>query len=469
MSKYKSRLLLNSTVQALAEVPSDTPVLLAFSGGADSSALLHCLWEQSRANGFPLLLAHVDHGIRGAEARRDCEFCRAQANAYGVELCVAEVSVPTLAREHGRGLEEEARAVRYDFFARLMEQRKIPLLVTAHHADDNLETVLFHLSRGTGLGGLSGIAPVRPFANGSLVRPLLHVSHRELLQYCAEHRIPYVTDSTNADVTYARNRIRAEVVPVLEELCPGVQHRTARLCEQLREDDRLLFSMAEDLLRRDTVGDRIAISALQAAPLPIRTRALLLWGREQCGVTPEAVHLDALLRLCAAPLSQTEVALPHDKTICSDGRYLFARTRDRRTFGDGGPLPTSEICESGVTNIRVLTEKIRDEIKVNNLSTAPYIILSKDFDIIKSGAYWRTRKPGETFLFGGMHRKLRKLQAEAHIPVRRRERLPLLCDADGILWAPFVGLRDGINGTTDPDAAEDDAILIELVLPDRDV
>ncbi len=469
MTAHATGALLTTSVQELAGTPPNAPVLLAFSGGADSSALLHCLAEQSRANGFPLLLAHVDHGIRGAEAKRDLEFCRARAAFYGLELCVSEVNVPELARQSGRGLEEEARAVRYAFFSELMKQKGIPLLVTAHHADDNLETVLFHLSRGTGTKGLSGISPVRPFADGYLVRPLLHLAHEDVLQYCAMHDVPYVTDSTNADVTYARNRIRAEVVPVLEELYPGVQRRTVHLCERLREDDEFLFSMAENLLQTCSVGRRIAISALNAASPPVRRRALFLWIREQCDAMPETVHVDALLNLCAAPRLRTEVALPHGRRACSNGEFLFIKPFTGFNAVDVCLPATFGICEFGVTNIRVFTEKIQDGIKVHNLSTAPYIILSKDFDIIRSGAYWRTRHPGETFLFGGMHRKLRKLQAEAHVPVFLREQLPLLCDADGILWAPFVGLRDGIDGRTEFHAAENGDTLIALILPEWDV
>ena len=207
-----------ATPQALAGLDKTTPVLLAFSGGADSRALLHFLATRANEDGFPLTLAHVNHGIRGEEALRDRGFCQAVAETYGLELCILDADIPSLAKEHGRGLEEEARVVRYEYFERLMRERRIPLLATAHHADDNLETVLFHLCRGTGLSGLCGIAPTRDLAYGILTRPLLQVSRREILAYCHNNNLEYVTDSTNSDTAYARNRIRGEVIPILSDL-----------------------------------------------------------------------------------------------------------------------------------------------------------------------------------------------------------------------------------------------------------
>ena len=145
----------------LAKTDPKTPVLLGLSGGADSRYLLHVLAQGAKRDGFPVYLAHVHHGIRGETADRDCAFCRELAKAYGFPIEVLYADVPAQAKEHGRGLEEEARRVRYDFFSRLMKQKGIPLLVTAHQADDLLETMLFRFARGTGGGGLCGMTAVR--------------------------------------------------------------------------------------------------------------------------------------------------------------------------------------------------------------------------------------------------------------------------------------------------------------------
>ena len=222
----------------LANTEPDTKVLLAFSGGADSMVLLDMM--QKEYPNTPILLAHVNHGIRGMEALRDRDFCESVAKERGLEIAFLDVDVPTLAKERGQSLEEAAREVRYAFFTDLMREREIPLLLTAHHADDHLETVLFRLSRGTGLSGLCGIAPIRSFGEGYLVRPLLGFTKKEILQYCKEQGLDFVTDSTNADTTYARNRIRADVLPVMEDLYADVSHRAVRMSVEFAEDDDLL-------------------------------------------------------------------------------------------------------------------------------------------------------------------------------------------------------------------------------------
>jgi len=442
------------TPQSLAGMPSDTPVLLAFSGGADSAALLHWLCERKRIDGFALTLAHVNHGIRGEEALRDRAFCKACAERYGLEICILDADVPLLARKNGKGLEEMAREVRYAYFERLMREKQIPLLVTAHHADDNLETMLFRLARGTGVAGLSGIAPMRLLEDGVLVRPLLQVLRREILEYCRINDVAFVTDSTNADPTYSRNRIRMEVLPMMEELFPGASRRAARTAEELLEITEYLDAMSETLLRDAERDGGISIETLNAAAGPIRKRALCLWAALKCNAKIEAVHMDALLSLCATESSHAEVALPHDTVAVCDRGLLLIQKKTMRQPPNRIRIPFSiGACDVVVTGIRAFAEKCGSGIKIHNLSTASYIILKEEFAIIDRTLFWRLRENGDEILLGGMHRKLRRLQAQAKIPPRLRERLPLLCDDEGIVWAPFVGVRDGVEHTTDPNAS----------------
>ena len=452
------------TPQSLAGMPAGTHVLLAFSGGADSAALLHWLCERKRTDGFTLTLAHVNHGIRGEEALRDRDFCVTCAKKYGVEICVLDVDVPRLARESGKGIEETARAVRYEYFERLMREKNIPLLVTAHHADDNLETFLFRLARGTGIRGLSGIAAARKFAGGMLTRPLLQVTKREIFDYCEASGVTFVTDSTNADTTYARNRIRSDVLPVLEELFPGASRRAGRTAEELGEIAEYLDIAADTLLKAAASGDGLLIKPLTDAPVPIRKRALCLWAERTCGGMVEAVHLDALLSLCENPNPSVEIALPRDTTVlCEKGMLVAGKRRRGSQPISQAPIPLSlGLCDVGVTGIRVFAEKCENGIKVHNLSTALYIILKGNFDIIDKTLFWRTRREGDEILIGGMHRKLRRLQAQAEIPVRMRDQIPILCDANGIVWAPYVGVRDGVAYTWEP---IDDGLLVGILLP----
>ena len=441
----------------LAGVEKNTPVLLALSGGADSRLLLHLLVLQSRRDGFLLVAAHVDHGIRGEEAERDRLFCERICGEYGVPLCTLSANVPSLARAHGRGLEEEAREVRYAYFASLMRERQIPLLVTAHNADDNAETVLFRLARGTGVAGLCGIAPVRAFEGGSLVRPMLSLSKREILDLCREEELAYVTDSTNADVAYSRNRLRVEVLPVLEDLFAGAAHRIGEASRQLREERELLESLAEPHVKRFLEMGRCPIAELSSLHPALRRIVLTQWLQGVAGVSPERVHTEALMRLMDRAVPHSRIALPGGVEAVVESESLCIAEPTLQVM-DAYQLPFSEgeiSTPDGKWTVSV--QKQSKNLKVHNLSTAPCIILAENSAIMKGVSYWRIRREGDRILLRGMHRSVRRLMREAGIPLSDRTRLPMLCTDEEILWVPYVGARDGI-------AAEhgEDGILVRI-------
>ncbi len=429
------------TPQRLAGMDKSTPVLLALSGGADSVCLLHLLAGCAKRDGFSLTLAHIDHGIRGEDSVRDRRFCQTLADAYGLELCVLTADVPALAEQSGCGLEEEARRVRYAYLETLMREKNIPLLSTAHHADDQIETVLFHLTRGSGLRGLCGIAPVRPFGNGFLTRPLLDVSRAEILQYCEGHELSYVTDETNDDTTYARNRIRSAVVPVLETLFSEPQKRVGLTCASLREDEELLSSLARDALASATSGDGLLIDRMQGMHAALGKRVLRDWILEQSEQGVERAQLQAVWDAIRNGRVGTEITLPSGRAVLIEQTLLRLQCGERQQ--------TEPFCFPFAFGERMLTDSgIRvtaEATKVHNLSTANTINSSEASVIIKDDFYWRSRKSGDVILQGGMHRKLRKLYNAKKISPRMRACLPLLCDGEGIVWAPFIGLRDGLQ------------------------
>lgn len=424
---------------ALAGGDGSETILLALSGGADSRALLHILWQESRKVGFRLELTHVNHGIRGEEALRDRAFCLELAERYRLTLHYMDADVPTLAAKSGRGLEEEARHVRYDYFEQLMKERNIPILATAHHADDALETVLFHLTRGSGKRGICGIAPSRPFAGGMLVRPLLRLSKKEILRYCDQNQLDFVIDSTNADTAYARNRIREDVIPVLEDLFEEPQARVAALCEDLREEDLFLDSLAERAMLDAVCGEGLSLESLRSLQPVILKRVLRLWLERSVDAHAERTHIEALRDLIAKGRK--------DFCVMLGNGYSAVAFQDSLLLKKGKLPEATSFCISFEIGTAWLDEgRIRLEIeKINNLSTANTINLNETSVIINDTLYFRSRKEGDTILRGGMHRKLRKLWNEAKIPSVLRDRLPVLCDCEGIVWAPFAGQRDGLE------------------------
>ncbi len=259
--------MLGTIKQTLADyrmLEPGEPVLVALSGGADSVALLRALL----ALGYPVCAFHLNHCLRGAESGRDEAFCRALCEKLHVPLTVERIDVGAKARAAGEGVEAMARRIRYERLAAAAQGIKI---ATAHTADDNLETMLFHLTRGTGPKGLAGIPPVR----GNIIRPLIGVERAQVEAYLAELYQDYVTDSTNADEVYTRNRIRHEVVPVLRRINPAVCGAAARLGGLLRQDEAYLGEQAEACLTRAARPD----GAWEAVPLrdahpAVRSRAL---------------------------------------------------------------------------------------------------------------------------------------------------------------------------------------------------
>ena len=427
----------------LAGVDPNASVLLAFSGGADSVALLDML--QREYPNAPILLAHVNHGIRGEEAIRDRNFCEAVAKERGLEIAFLDVDIPALAKEGKQGLEETAREVRYAFFADLMKERAIPLLLTAHHANDHLETVLFRIARGTGLSGLCGIAPIRPFATGHLVRPMLGFSKAEILAYCKEHELAFVTDSTNADTAYARNRIRADIIPALESLYCDVAQRSVRMSTDLCEDDECLQQLAIKWMEENAADNELFMQSLQKTHPAIRRRALQMWFEKERGATLESVHLQALMGLVESGDTTARVALPTEVSVyCTKSGRLALTATHPQTVGEYLlPLKQGEQCIPN-TDISICITPVENFNEIRK-SAPDTVVLFGEWNDLQQNLTWRNRREGDVILLGKMHRQLRRLWAEKGIPTELRQALPLLCRGEEIVWAPFVGMSDDLK------------------------
>ena len=424
----------------LSGLPKDTPILLALSGGADSRALLHMLL----AYGAPLSVAHVDHGIRGESSRRDREFCEKLAHEAGLPFYLLETDIPTLAQKNRLGLEEQARIERYRFFETVMREARIPILVTAHNATDNAETLLFRMARGTGLSGLCGIAPARSFGNGMLIRPILEMTKEEILAYCEEHQLTYVTDETNADLSYARNRIRHSILPEMTTLNEAAVRHISELCRTLREDEAFLENAARAILANEDKPNCLSLSALQDLPPSIAGRVLaLLFGEPPLS----AKNREELLTLAARAVPHSALDLPQGRRARIENGTLFAELVKSEM---PRPLSTTPVS-MGATELsdRGMLFLIDSETDPNELRFSAKNIYKNETTIhinsdrIKNGLFLRSRGEGDTILSHGMHKKIRKLQNECALPLELRTSLPLLCDKDGVLWCPLVALRDG--------------------------
>ena len=209
------------------------------SGGADSVSLLLSLYELRDELGISVEALHVNHCLRGEESDRDQEFCRDLCKRLGIPFTAVSCDVMGYAKEHSLSCEEAARELRYDIFAKHTIDKK---LATAHNADDNLETVILNLVRGSGLKGISGITPARD----NIIRPLLAVSRAEIEEFLKKHDQDYVTDSTNLSDDYTRNRIRHNIIPVMKSLNTSMIETSVRSISTLRAENDLIDRMTDE-------------------------------------------------------------------------------------------------------------------------------------------------------------------------------------------------------------------------------
>ena len=425
----------------LSGLDADTPILAGFSGGADSTAMLYMLSVYGRSTGAKIYAAHINHGIRGAEADRDEQFCRSLCDTLGIELFVLKADVPKIAKDTGESIETAARNVRYEFFENVMRENDISLLATAHNANDNLETMLFNMARGTSLSGMCGIPETRPCEGGTVIRPILRMQKSDILSFCNENGLEFVTDSTNADTDYTRNKIRAEIIPALLEINSGAVKNAARLSKTLTADSLCLESMKNMFLEGLSDGCSVETEKLNGSPDAIVNRALLsLYSDISGGESLEAVHVTALRRLSAEEVPHSSVTLPKGiEAVIEDRRLVFRRIVKKQDI-EAYSIPLSEGNNPiSQTNCEIVIVNSQNTKNIYKNST----LLSIDFAKINGSLFARSRLAGDKILMGGMHKSVKKLMCDKKIPLELRSRIPVICDGNGIVAIPFVGIRDG--------------------------
>lgn len=415
--------------------------LLGLSGGADSVCLFHLLKEGN----YTFSVAHINHGIRGSEADRDEEFCRTLAEENEIKFHLLRADVPALARESGESLEEAARRVRYDFFEQIMREKEIPVLLTAHNADDNAETLLLSLTRGCSPSGACGISRVRPLAYGEVQRPLLGYSKEEIVKFCRGNSYSFMTDSTNSDISYPRNRVRRNILPELSAINPEFLAAFARFTEAQRKDSEYLSAEAEKYAKD------LDCNTLTSLPYPIASRALSI-AAYRAGANPEAKHVDRMLDL--ARKKNGSLSLPGGIiAFCEKGKIIFSPEcrmpkTERSIYPDYKPIAIQpgENKVGGGTIFLVCCELTKIFAQVYNLSTSTLINL----DRIKGQLYARPRREGDRILIGGMHRSVKKLISEklSNLSLEERRALPVLCCGEEIVWIPGLEVADPYRGAT---------------------
>lgn len=438
-------------------VLSSGTVIVGFSGGADSSCLLRLLNEWTKEKGVALHAAHVNHLIRGDEADRDEKFCRLVCKELGIPLHVLKIDVPALAKERGTGLEETARNIRYEFFDQISREitgkQEGAIIATAHNADDNLETVVFNMLRGSGTHGLCGIDPIR---DGRFIRPLICDSSEDIRQWCCDNGVEFVTDSTNLETEYTRNRIRHVVVPALEQITPEPTNAVTRMTTLLRQDDDYLTEVARSYVKAgSTEIDRQTLSELHPA-ISSRVIRLLYRGAKTDSSTLGEIHVKSLLSLLESAEGEASLSLPGKITVKINRRTVSFVLDDVEPQYSGetvfqypadGAIFENSLCRVAFSHTEHNNHN-NNSSKDENIYKLS-ILTSLSFDKIKGAIKIKYRQAGDTYFFGGMTRKVKKLLGDKKLTSEEKNLIPILWDDNGILWIPGFPPRDGLKHTGD--------------------
>lgn len=420
-------------------------VVLGLSGGADSVALLDFLCSLRREWGLAVYACHINHMIRGQEADRDQAFCEELCRDYTVKLYCFTEDIPALAAAGGRSQEEVARDCRYRHFEALAEALGARI-ATAHTLSDSVETVVLNLARGSALGGLCGIPPVR----GRIVRPLIAATREEVEEYCRQRGLYYMTDSTNGTDDYTRNFIRHHLIPGLLRVNPEARRAIGSMSELLREQRDYLEGQAVLALQRAKRGEEYDVASLLSEHVALQRLAIISLLRER-GVGVSRALVERILAFFG-----------EERAVLELRRGLYLHSERGRLFFEEGQSCGEEapFCQPfGAKKVIVFGEKTYrflcdDYEQFKNIENNDKSLLKNgiDYDRIRDNAVLRTRRAGDRFSHPGRGwtKTLKKLFNEYHVSPHERARRLVLADEEGVLWVEGFGAdrRGAVSGST---------------------
>ena len=425
-------------------LPDGSRILVACSGGADSLALLDILKQLAPSHQWQIFAAHYEHGIRGEESLADAAFVADFCRLHQIPCFVEHGQVPQAAKENGQTLEQAARSLRYAFLQRICREQKLDFIAVAHHADDQAETVLMRILRGTGIKGISAMRPASG-KNACLVRPLLGQNKADILEYCHQQGLAFREDATNFAADCTRNRLRLELLPQLRKAYnPEISRVLCQLAEVAAEEEDFLQAevdrcwSAGDYVQQD---GRALVQQTAATLHPALQRGLIrrLWEN----TTGSALDLtyqqtESIRRLLLQGTTSSQQELSHGYTAHLAYGYL---TIDQAL--SGGPMEKRESLPETVLDISRTTDwgryqlvaEWRDSISLHTLPHELYLYPQN----FSGELVLRTRRPGDFIQLPAGRKTLKKLMIDDKIPQAERDKIPLLAMGSEIIW--MIGRR----------------------------
>ncbi|MDY0943599.1 tRNA lysidine(34) synthetase TilS [Priestia megaterium] len=416
-------------------------VVVGISGGPDSLALLHFLWSLKEQKSLTIIAAHVDHMFRGKESKQDMEYVQNYCKQLNIKCEAKQIDVTSYQKERKLSSQVAARECRYTFFTHVMKKHKANLLALGHHGDDQVETMLMRMVRGSTMNGYAGMQPKRPYGDGFIIRPFLAVTKEEINRYCELYGLTPRIDPSNEKDSYTRNRFRHYVLPFLKQENATVHEKFQQFSENLHEDQAYLEELTTDVmnkvmrkkLKNEILIDRDCFLRIRK-PLQRRGIQLILnYLYKEIPPTLSSAHVDTLVGFCKSEKPSGTLDFPNGlRIIRSYNDCLF-------TFNEGNiepyefivPIPGVVELPNGHQLICEIHNKVED-IKGNDV-----FLLDEAHDL--KSLKVRTRKNGDKMRVKGMkgHKKVKDIFIDEKIPLHFRDHWPVVEDSQGtILWLP---------------------------------
>jgi tRNA(Ile)-lysidine synthase len=436
-------------------------VLIAVSGGPDSMALLHWLWQNRKRWNLTLRAVHVNHQFRGTEADADQAYVEQICQAWAIPCSSQKINVPLYAKEHQLSKQVAARECRYHYFEQVAKELDFHKLALAHHSDDQVETVLMRFVRGAGLAGLSGIPTVRETGAYRIIRPFMTLRKEQIESYCLRQQLSPRIDQSNLSDDYTRNQIRHYLVPQLLELNPQLHGVVQEMTDTFALEDQFLDALAKKYVEQVIESRKlnkltINLTFFQEVPLPLQRRLILLllsylsikrsdWNK---------IHITSILEIIKKDHGSKRIDLPNQVTAIKEYQYLQFVQKEKRTVEKEQALFEQLLPSEGELYLETLPYKITvtkrpfssatEDWTTTHRPSAYTFTASFDADQLSFPLKVRNRRGGDQIQPIGMdgHKKVKDIFIDQKIPVSQRLGWPFIVDQEVILWIPGLKRAD---------------------------
>lgn len=409
-------------------------VVVGLSGGADSVSLLHFLISIREQYNLTIVACHVNHMLRGEEADRDENFVKNLCFANNVEIRILHADINKISAERKIGTEQCGREIRYDFFEKTAKEFNAKT-ATAHTASDNAETVIFNMTRGCGVKGLCGIPPVRD----NIIRPLIEVTRSEVEEYCRVNGYEYITDSTNLEREYNRNKIRLDVIPVLKSINPSFEMTIARMSSQMNENNKFISECAKKALSNAENANGYRTDILSGLDGTVLSEAVTILAKKH-DVIPEARHIELIKKII-----NHGGAVNIGKNVTAVSKQGFLRIINCNKPRKNDTVEFKNQSTISINDKKIVISKMNiDEFNKHKKINKLLFNNSIDYDTIPFNGVFRTRRAGDVFTLPkrNVTKSLKKYFCEIKLPQEKRDSVILLASNSEVIWIEGTGVSE---------------------------